>query len=69
MSSWKPEVQTIGDSDRWSTNAVRTATEDEAKAYVHDLMMRWTAVRDTRVVECEDPVSATYVDGRLEFIQ
>jgi hypothetical protein len=31
-------------------------------------MMRWTAVRDTRVVECDDPVNYRYVDGRLESV-
>jgi len=55
--SFKPEV--IADSSgKWSSNALRFATEEEAKIYVDDLMMRWTAVRDTRVVEVEDPVTA-----------
>jgi hypothetical protein len=31
-------------------------------------MMRWTAVRDTRVVEIDDPVNYRYVDGRLEGV-
>ena len=54
--SFKPEV--IADSSgKWSGNALRFATEEEAKIYVDDLMMRWTAVRDTRVVEVEDPVT------------
>src|SRR6266446_1993645 len=30
------------------------------------LMMRWFAVRETRVIECDDPVNYRYVDGRLE---
>ena len=55
--SFKPEV--IADSSgKWSGNALRFATEEEARIYVDDLMMRWTAVRDTRVVEVEDPVTA-----------
>ncbi len=29
-------------------------------------MMRWFAVRETRVVESDDPVNHRYVDGRLE---
>jgi hypothetical protein len=29
-------------------------------------MMRWFAVRETRVVESDDPVNYRYVDGRLE---
>jgi hypothetical protein len=31
-------------------------------------MMRWTSVRDTRVVESEDAVNYRYVDGRLESV-
>jgi hypothetical protein len=37
----------------------------EAKSQVHDLMLRWLAVHDTRVVECDDSVNYRYVDGRL----
>lgn len=54
--SWKPEV--IADSSgKWSGNALRFETKHEAEVWVQDLMMRWFAVRDTRVVECDDPVS------------
>jgi hypothetical protein len=31
-------------------------------------MMRWTSVRDTRVVESEDAVNYRYVDDRLESV-
>jgi hypothetical protein len=31
-------------------------------------MMRWTAVRDIRVVASGDPVNYRYVDGRLESV-
>ena len=55
--SFKPEVL-ADNSGKWSSNALRFATEMEAKIYVDDLMMRWTAVRDTRVVGCEEPVTA-----------
>jgi hypothetical protein len=55
--SFKPEV--IADnSGQWSANALRFATEAEAKLWNSDLALRWTAVRDTRVVECDDPVTA-----------
>lgn len=54
--SFKAEV--IADnSGKWCGNALRFATKEEAEIYVDDLMMRWTAVRDTRVVECDDPVT------------
>ena len=52
--SFKPEV--IADSSgQWCGNALRFATREEAEANVQDLMMRWFAVRDTRVVGCDDP--------------
>jgi hypothetical protein len=62
--SFKPEV--IADSSgKWSGNALRFATRKEAESNVLDLMMRWLAVSDTRVVECEDPVNYRYVDHKL----
>ena len=65
--SFKPEVQ-ADDTGKWCGNALRFATRAEAEAQVADLMMRWTAVRDTRVVECGDPVNYRDVDGRLESV-
>lgn len=62
--SYKPEVR-ADSSGIWSSNALRFATRDEATAYVKDLKWRWTSVRDTRVVEVDDPVSHAWVDGRL----
>ena len=65
--SWRPEV--IADSSgKWAGNALRFATREEAERNVQDLMMRWFAVRETRVVESDDPVNYRYVDGRLESI-
>jgi hypothetical protein len=67
MSSFKPEV--IADSSgEWSGNACRFATEDEAKAYVHDLFMRWTLVRETRVVPSDDDVNCKWEGGRAVFL-
>ena len=65
--SFKPEV--IADtSNKWCGNALRFATREEAEANVRDLMMRWFAVRETRIVESDDPVNYRYVDGRLESL-
>ena len=62
--SFKPEV--IADSSgAWAGNALRFATPEEASAYATDLMMRWFAVRDTRVVECDEPVNYRYADHKL----
>jgi hypothetical protein len=65
--SFKPEV--IADSSGiWCGNALRFAAREEAEANVRDLMTRWFAVRDTRVVESDAPVNYRYVDGRLESL-
>ena len=65
--SFKPEV-IAGTSGKWCGNALRFATREEAEANVRDLMMRWFAVQETRVVESDDPVNYRYVNGRLESI-
>ena len=68
MSSFKPEV--VADSSgEWSGNAMRFATEAEAKTYVADLASRWMLVTATRVVESEDPVTARITDNRLEMLR
>ena len=62
--SFKPEV--VADSSgKFYGNALRFATREEAEANVKDLMMRWLAVRETRVVESDDPVNYRWVDGNL----
>lgn len=61
--SWKSEV--IADnSGKWVGNALCFSTRKEAEEYVFDLMMRWTAVIDTRVVECDGEVNCKYLDHR-----
>jgi len=68
--SYKPEVQTAGNGDGWSSNALRFATKEEAENNVRDLMMRWMAVTDTRVVESTDPVNYKWIPGKgLERIE
>jgi hypothetical protein len=37
-----------------------------AAANVRDLPMRWFAMRETRVIECTDPVNYSYVGGILK---
>jgi hypothetical protein len=62
--SFKPEV--IADnSGQWSGNALRFATREEAEANVKDLERRWILVRETRVVESNDPVNYRWEEGRL----
>ena len=65
--SFKPEV--IADSSgEWCPNALAFATREEAEANVRDLMGRWMAVRETRVVESDEPVNYAWVNGKLEAV-
>ena len=60
--SWMAEV--IADSGgKWCGNALRFATQAEAEAYAGDLAWRWTAVRQSRVIESAEPVNYAMVDG------
>jgi hypothetical protein len=43
-------------------------TQEEAEAYVSDLMMRWLAVTDTRVVPVDKEPTYTFIDGKLQKI-
>lgn len=54
--SFKYEV--IADnSGQWCSNGVRFATREEAESAAYSKMMAWTLVRDTRVVESDEPVN------------
>jgi hypothetical protein len=56
--SYKAEV--IADnSGEWVGNGLRFESHAQALAYVRELACRWTAVRETRVVESDDPVTET----------
>lgn len=66
--SWKPEVIADG-SGKWVGNMLRFATEQEAKDYVRDLSWRWTLVRDTRVIEVDEPVTHRWANGKSEEIK
>ena len=66
--SYKPEVQVAGGDGKWSGNATRFATHDEAEQYVNDLMLRWTSVVATRVIESTDPITTRWSDGHLTWL-
>jgi hypothetical protein len=66
--SYAPEV--IADSGgAWAGNSLRFATREEASQWVRDLSVRWTLVRDTRVVESADPVNYQIVDSVLSRVE
>lgn len=60
--SYAAEVLVSGET-KFAGNAVRLATREQAEAYAKDLMWRWLAVREWRVVESEDPVNYAFVPG------
>ena len=62
--SFAPQV--IADnSGKFCGNSLRFATREEAEANVKDLESHWMLVRETRVVESEDPVNYAWVDGKV----
>lgn len=65
--SWKPEVQTDS-TGKWYGNALRFATREEAEQNAADLSWRWTAVREHRATESDDPVSHSYTSGVLKSL-
>jgi hypothetical protein len=65
--SWKPEV--IADnSGKWVDNALRFETKEESDDYVRDLSWRWSSVRETRSVECDEPANYLWANGKSEPI-
>ncbi len=61
--SWAAEV--IADnSGKFCGNGCRFATKEEAELYAVDLSLRWTLVREHRVVESNEPVNYEFKDGR-----
>ena len=68
MKSYAPQV--IADnSGKFYGNALRFATREEAEANVAHLASRWMLVRETRVVETDDPVNYRWVNGRLQEVK
>ena len=62
--SWKMEVKVDG---RWSSNACRYATKQEAKDAGRELLSRWFAPSASRAVETPDePVNYQFVGGKPE---
>ena len=66
--SWKPEV-IADETGKWISNQLRFATQKEAQENAYDLMMRWTAVRDCRATESDEPPNYTYHDRKLRHIE
>ena len=67
--SFAPQVRVYGET-KFVGNALRFATETEAKQQVHDLSMRWLLVEETRVVPSADPVTCRWIfqHSRVEML-
>lgn len=63
--SFRPEVQVIGEPDKWHSNGLRFATEKEAADNARALFERWTSATAHRAAPSTDPVNYAWVDGRL----
>lgn len=63
MGSYKVEVLTYGET-KWASNALRFATEEEAKAAALDLAGRWTMLQEWRIASSMDPVNYKWREGR-----
>jgi hypothetical protein len=59
----------VSGETQWCSNALRFATEREARANVQDLAFRWLAVREWRAVESSDPVNYAYEGGALRRLE
>jgi hypothetical protein len=64
--SFKPEVM-ADSSGKFYDNGCSFPTREEAEGYVKDLFSRWTAVREFRVVESDEPANYKWT-GKLESI-
>ena len=58
-----------GEGNGYSSNLLRFATREEADKYANDLMFRWTAVRDYRIVESVDPVKHAWGPEGLVYLE
>ena len=66
--SWKCEVIAYG-SGKWVGNGITFADREEARAYACDLFSRWTAVREHRTVESDEPALYRWHEGRAQRLE
>jgi len=59
--SYKAEVLVDGET-KWVSNGVAFATKEEAESYARDLDWRWTAKKQMRVVESDEPVNYVWTE-------
>jgi len=67
MTSFKAEV--VADSTgKFCGNALRFGSREEAEIYARDLMQRWTAVTEWRVVTSDDPVNRVITGNAMSVV-
>jgi hypothetical protein len=64
--SWKPEVQVVGEGDKWHRNGLVFGTKEEAEANARNLMSRWLLVTACRATESDEPINYRWTDKGLE---
>jgi len=64
--SWKPVVLVDG---KWGQNALAFRTEQEAKTWAHDLLMRWFVPTDSGAVESDEEPNYEIVDNVCRRIE
>jgi len=70
MPATSYKVEVIADaSGKWCGNALRFATREQAETEAADLMARWFAVREWRVVESDEPVNREWRDGEMHEVK
>ena len=65
--SFRLEVQTEVHG-KWTFNALRFGSKEEANSYGRDLWARWSSVREWRVTECDDAITHTWTPEGLKEI-
>ena len=63
--SFQSEVSTGGE---FATNACRYATALEAEQAGMEFMLRWWAVKETRVIESSDPVNYRFDTAKWKSV-
>jgi predicted RNA methylase len=64
--SYKAE---ISDGSGFSSNALRFPTRQDAEAYASELMSRWMAAKERRVVESDDPVTHVWDKAQYKHVR
>jgi hypothetical protein len=67
-TSWKSEI-VAKKRGEFRGNGLRFATSEEAGAHVLDLALRKTAVYNSRIVECNEPVNAKWTENGVVHLR